>query len=245
MGEQWTAEALLAVVQGYRPACVLIATAGGRVAWSPRVLVVWQPPCPLALRGSSCARRHGSDGRSLRRARRIGVAAEHPAGGKSRYGIARGEVSRPAPIGEGHQTRGATRSGVSYRGWFTSPLNGGPPASQLAAVPAPWGCRTWGVTGHPAVPRHGSQGSSHEEHVHAYEDSSQHLRHRPRARSVGFGSRSGPCRALCRVPRPRSPFRKSCRRTRSAVAGEVDDVRQCRDPGPHGRHGACAPTPSH
>jgi hypothetical protein len=151
---------------------------------------------------------------------------------------------QPARMEERSQPRGAMHLGASCGRLFTNLLTGGAAIFPVGRGPRIRGCRIWGITWHPAVPQQESQGSSHEEQAHQYEDSCQHLRHRPSAQPVVFGPRSGQGRALGRVPEPRSPFRKCCGRARYEVAGGVESVRQCRDTGPHGRHGAGSPTKS-
>jgi len=110
--------------------------------------------------------------------------------------------------------------------------------------PRTWGRRTWEVPSRRVGPRHENQGASHEECAHEYATSGQYLRPHPSARPVVVWPRFGECRALRRVPGPRSPVRHCCRRTRSRGAGGVDYVRQCRATGPHGWPRAGSPPTS-
>ena len=78
--------------------------------------------------------------------------------------------------------------------------------------------------------------------AYEYADLAQNLRHRPDDWRVVLGPRSGRCRALCRVPRSRKPFRQYRRRARFEGPGGPDDMRQCGDARAHRRSSGGAPT---
>ncbi len=86
------------------------------------------------------------------------------------------------------------------------------------------------------------EGESREERGHEYADSDPPLRHRRGGRPMVLRPRSGRCRALCRLPGSRKPFRQYGCRARFEGAGGPDDMRQCGDARAHRRPSGGAPT---